>query len=57
MPYTTQRSYKPSGGCLYVRLLTRLSKLNFAHFLHIAKNFSSARPNAVQLQGKIYIWS
>ena len=29
MPYATQGSSRPSGVCLYVRLLTTLSKLDF----------------------------
>ena len=39
MPYMTKGSSKPSVVCLYVRLLTTLSKLDFPIFLHIAKNF------------------
>ena len=35
MPCTIQWSSKPSGVCLYVRLLTTLSKLYFPIFFYI----------------------
>ena len=40
MPYGTQGSSRPSGVCLYVRLLTTLSKLDFPIFYILLRIFN-----------------